>query len=234
MKKIFTLLLTIMALLSSTSVSAQTQDIKIRIYNNTDGVSVTYKNKSTTLTKNEDGTWTIANFVGSGSPLTFSFDVPLDSNSYSKVTIASDQLEVEEGYEDYPYLLTTDGDYMTCQVTTGTSYGSEKVNLYWTTTDTGTYYDVPYPYVAINKNSNYENDYYMYMDLAGYNDDYDYLYLYIYVYFNKVETSGISDVISSNNAPVEYYNINGIRVENPTNGLYISKQGNEVKKVIIK
>lgn len=33
-------------------------------------------------------------------------------------------------------------------------------------------------------------------------------------------------------APVEYYNIQGIRVENPEHGLYIKRQGNKVSKVI--
>ncbi len=36
------------------------------------------------------------------------------------------------------------------------------------------------------------------------------------------------------NAPVEYYNLQGIRVENPANGLYIKRQGNKVAKVLVK
>lgn len=34
-------------------------------------------------------------------------------------------------------------------------------------------------------------------------------------------------------APVEYFNLQGVRVDNPTNGLYIRRQGNKVTKVII-
>lgn len=45
--------------------------------------------------------------------------------------------------------------------------------------------------------------------------------------------SGVEE-IGAENAPVEYYNLQGVRVENPANGLYIRKQGNEVKKVMIK
>lgn len=50
------------------------------------------------------------------------------------------------------------------------------------------------------------------------------------------ELSGVEDVIAENdaNAPVEYYNINGVRVNNPSNGLYIVRQGNKVSKVIIR
>lgn len=50
-------------------------------------------------------------------------------------------------------------------------------------------------------------------------------------------TSGIGDIeIDNSNAPVEYYNINGIRVnaENLTPGLYIRRQGTDVKKVLVK
>lgn len=36
------------------------------------------------------------------------------------------------------------------------------------------------------------------------------------------------------NAPVEYFNLQGVRVENPQNGLYIVRQGNKVSKQIIR
>ncbi len=49
--------------------------------------------------------------------------------------------------------------------------------------------------------------------------------------------SGVNDIRQDNvdeNAPVEYYNLQGIRVAEPTNGLYIRRQGNTTSKVIIK
>lgn len=46
--------------------------------------------------------------------------------------------------------------------------------------------------------------------------------------------SGIADIVADENAPVEYFNLQGIRVENPENGLYIRRQGNKVSKVIIR
>lgn len=51
------------------------------------------------------------------------------------------------------------------------------------------------------------------------------------------DLSGVEDIIAGeedNNAPVEYYNINGVRVENPAAGLYIKRQGSKVSKVIIR
>lgn len=48
-------------------------------------------------------------------------------------------------------------------------------------------------------------------------------------------TTGVEEVITVvNDAPVEYYNLNGVRVSEPSNGIYIRRQGNEVTKVIIK
>ena len=46
--------------------------------------------------------------------------------------------------------------------------------------------------------------------------------------------TGINSVIAPAEAAVEYYNLNGQRVANPQNGLFIKKQGNTVTKVIVK
>ena len=47
--------------------------------------------------------------------------------------------------------------------------------------------------------------------------------------------SGVSDITADDaNAPVEYYNLQGVRVNNPENGLYIVRQGKTVKKVLVK
>ena len=46
--------------------------------------------------------------------------------------------------------------------------------------------------------------------------------------------TGIADItIEDENAPVEYFNLQGVRVETPANGLYIRRQGNKVTKVIL-
>ena len=50
-------------------------------------------------------------------------------------------------------------------------------------------------------------------------------------------TSGVDDVTVDNedNAPVEYYNLQGVRVENPAAGqLYIKRQGSKATKVIVR
>lgn len=55
----------------------------------------------------------------------------------------------------------------------------------------------------------------------------------INVYYN--DPSGVNDiVVDEANAPVEYYNLQGVRVANPENGLYIRVQGKKATKVLVK
>lgn len=50
-----------------------------------------------------------------------------------------------------------------------------------------------------------------------------------------VDQSGIEDISTdSNDMPVEYYNLNGMRVDNPANGIFIRRQGNKVSKIYIR
>lgn len=50
------------------------------------------------------------------------------------------------------------------------------------------------------------------------------------------ENAGVNDVVvsDSENSKVTFYNLQGVQVENPENGLYIVKQGNKVQKVLIR
>ncbi len=47
--------------------------------------------------------------------------------------------------------------------------------------------------------------------------------------------AGVDNVAVDNaNAPVEYFNLQGIRVAQPENGIFIVKQGNKVTKQVIR
>lgn len=52
--------------------------------------------------------------------------------------------------------------------------------------------------------------------------------------YNDPDAAGITDIVADENAPVEYFNLQGVRVANPENGLYIVRQGNKVTKQILK
>lgn len=46
--------------------------------------------------------------------------------------------------------------------------------------------------------------------------------------------TGIDNIVIDENAPVEYYNLQGVRVANPTNGVFIKRQGSKVSKLFVK
>jgi len=49
------------------------------------------------------------------------------------------------------------------------------------------------------------------------------------------EAGGVSDItVGDDNLPVEYYNLQGVRVAEPSHGLYIRRRGNVVDKVMVR
>ena len=58
-----------------------------------------------------------------------------------------------------------------------------------------------------------------------------------FICYKKVAEEGgsaVAEVEVAEDAPVEYYNLQGVRVANPENGIFIVKQGNKVSKKIFK
>lgn len=55
---------------------------------------------------------------------------------------------------------------------------------------------------------------------------------YIEVAFNGAGVEGVS--VADENAPVEYFNLQGVRIENPAAGVVIRRQGNKVTKMLVK
>ncbi len=47
------------------------------------------------------------------------------------------------------------------------------------------------------------------------------------------DNSSAIDEIGNENAPVEYYNLQGVKVANPENGIFIRRQGSKVTKVVM-
>lgn len=59
---------------------------------------------------------------------------------------------------------------------------------------------------------------------------------YKITYGNWIDAAGINNtmLLDSDNAPIEYFNLSGVRVDNPVSGIYIKKQGHCVQKIIVK
>lgn len=49
----------------------------------------------------------------------------------------------------------------------------------------------------------------------------------------NADIAGIADIILDNDFQVEYYNLQGIKIENPSNGIFIKRQGPKTTKIII-
>ncbi|MDE7135566.1 MAG: hypothetical protein K2N91_02950, partial [Muribaculaceae bacterium] len=45
--------------------------------------------------------------------------------------------------------------------------------------------------------------------------------------FTPTEINAVDEIVVDENAPVEYFNLQGVRVADPSNGLFIRKQGNK-------
>ncbi|MDE6581025.1 MAG: hypothetical protein K2K47_00660, partial [Duncaniella sp.] len=54
------------------------------------------------------------------------------------------------------------------------------------------------------------------------------------VLYKKSSASSIFEVVENEDAPVVYYNLQGVQVENPSTGIYIRRQGNKTTKVLVK
>ena len=56
---------------------------------------------------------------------------------------------------------------------------------------------------------------------------------HVYIFYRE-SGAGVADVMVDENAPVEYYNLQGVRVNAPENGIFIRRQGNKVEKIMVK
>ena len=65
-------------------------------------------------------------------------------------------------------------------------------------------------------------------------DNYDFGLNYVAVFSYPEAFSGIDEVVVAQDGDAEYFNLIGVRVENPSNGLYIKRQGGKTEKVIIR
>lgn len=68
----------------------------------------------------------------------------------------------------------------------------------------------------------------------SFNDYPDFGLNYLAVFTTPGTSTGVSEITVDNEAAVEYFNLQGVRVNNPTNGLYIMRQGSKTTKVSIR
>lgn len=170
----------------------------------------------TDLYEYEDGTIQVVDFMGDG----LSGDVWIKGDADAGILDVLNAWVVNLGDEEepdyYKYLFVKDQE-------------NNSWIGYWTFDGDDSWYVEGDPTYVEDPAEQYNN-------LAAFDvmDDINYDYESIFILWDKV-ADGISTVAAEEeNAPVEYYNLNGVRVENPSNGLYIVKQGSKVTKQVIR
>lgn len=186
-----------------------------------------YKPFDAKLEVKEDGSYTLKGIFGTDYSISYTV------GKYSPQNVAlvtyTGNIKADEGYESYPYILTPDGKYMTVSVEDEEGQMFEVKYLYG---NEGT--DLSY----IQKCSAEEiaqgyDEYYGYLCVSGYIGDKASVDMYLTFGYN-LSTEAVSGVAADVNAPVEYYNLQGVKIAEPTKGIFIRKQGSKTTKVAIK
>ena len=193
-------------------------------------VNVDIKNAdsyATSLIKSADGTWTLADFLESGVPFSFKFDKPEAVGDKAGITITSN---VKADGDNY-YLLDSEDKPIEGKIFNYQKKGGEIAlsNPYIINTSS-------YSYV---KSFDAEKDGYEYkatFTVKATDENSKSYTLYLSFAFNDPDNGGTSSasIVSVENATVEYYNLQGVKVAEPSNGIFIRKQGSKTSKVAIK
>ena len=172
---------------------------------------------------NADGSYTIENFLNSGAPLTF-VTTPIVADSYNDISFVGN-VDTEQN-SGIAFIKNLDGTDASIKVfnTNGTTLELERAYvaqdgysyIYATTTEEGLTYS----------GSIYA---------SGFVDGWDDNAFYVTFDFDDNTFSGIDTIDNdSTNNCVEYFNLQGVRIDNPENGIYIRRQGSKVSKVMVK
>ena len=220
MKKIFTLFPAILGLMS---VQAQAENVTFKVYNDEDAV---YEKSFESDLSIESGVYTIANFMNSGSAVQFIIDSSVKDNNTQAILLTGNA----EYYTSYTYPLDNDGNYLQLHVFDESDNETITYNAY-------VYEDDSYAEkVEVDGVSMYECVMWVSGDIDEAGTDYAPYYV-LEFYAPDPDAAGIKSALVDDadaNAPVEYFNLQGIRVENPENGLYIRRQGSKASKVMVK
>lgn len=168
--------------------------------------------------------FTILNAFNSGAPLSFYFN-PADED---------DNHFLPMHFEESEYVKFNDeGSWIDAILNTGTQWtmgtkGGDPVTINRICfRETG---PEPWLHVLQDEIFEYEARWYMWAESSsGWLECH-----HVVFYFDNLLGEAAVAKVEIDNSPVEYYNLQGVKVANPTNGLYIVRQGKKAHKVMIK
>lgn len=80
-----------------------------------------------------------------------------------------------------------------------------------------------------DENAKFKSVYKYFVRKKGSSDTFEFTITY-----NTKDDDSVDAIASEENAPAEYYNLQGVRVANPDNGIYIVRRGSKVSKTVIR
>ncbi|MDE6631777.1 MAG: hypothetical protein K2K23_02130, partial [Muribaculaceae bacterium] len=167
----------------------------------------------------EDGTYTLKNIFGTD----YSISYTLSNFNPKNVAMVS----FTGNFDEEDYFLTPAGKYMHVNVEDENGETQQVKFLYG---NEGSDYSYVEKTIDENGNAQYE----VCLNVSGYvNNSTGLLDMYLAFSYDQ-KTSAVSDVEVNENATVEYYNLQGVKVAEPANGIFIRKQGAKTTKVAIK
>lgn len=168
--------------------------------------------------------FTLLNAFNSGAPLSFYFN-PANEDDDHFLTMHFEETEyVKFNVEaDFIDAILNTGTQWTMDTKDGDPVTMNRINFRETN---------PAPQVQILQDDAFEYEARLYMwadSSSGWLDCH-----HVVFYFDNMLGESSVAKIEVDNSPVEYYNLQGVKVTNPTNGLYIVRQGKKAHKVMIK
>lgn len=174
-----------------------------------------------------DGTYTLKNIFGTDYSISYSVS-NFNPKNVAKVTFIGN-IKTDEGYEAYPYFRTPNNKYMTVQVE---GEDGNKMSVDYLSGYVSTDYTYIYKCTEEEIAEGYDQ-YYVYLNVSGYVGDTASLDMTLVFGYNDTIT-GVANIEASENAPIEYYNLQGVKVTDPSNGIFIRRQGNKISKITVK
>lgn len=180
------------------------------------------------LEEKADGSYTLKGIFG--TDYSISYTVGKYNPKHIALVTFIDNIKADAGYENYPYFMTPNGKYMSVPVEDEET--GEQMTVKYLSGNQGTDYSYVQKCTEAEIAEGYD-EYYVTLGLSGFIGDKASVDMYVWFGYNTAGSS-VAGVEASDNAPVEYYNLNGQRVTEPSNGIFIRRQGTKTTKIAIK
>ncbi|MCM1402121.1 MAG: hypothetical protein NC189_08895 [Bacteroides sp.] len=218
MKKVLLVLITVIFAGAST-VSASAENVVFKVESSSH--QILCKDFESEVTRNADGSWTIADYFNSGSPLSFTLSEQPVGGKYA-INITSEGFY--SGVSVFPY--DKDGNFMSYTMKFDDGSEEEISSPY--------IYMDGYSFALVNTGATPTTNCVI-CNYCNRKDASQSGFIFVSFTLNGDLTAAIENIdADSANLPVEYFSIDGKRVVNPDKGFYIRKQGGKSEKVLIR